>query len=724
MLSSPLTQAVNIFGNAQNVALVAPIEKTLRGVIDATGGLFGKERKFATGEGAAYAGGVASNVSNASKSFVDALRGTGRYANPDLEPYSMPLATSGAKGAAYKTLSAPMRVLDGMDKFFRTLAEGGEDAALSLRQKKGIKVNGDRSLLKKAEADYRVFQTELGEAGQGIVDDAFDEFAKLVMRGRNSKNPIFSTVSKFTVPFVKTVNNIAKQGIVDYSPVGFVNLKGNADKTTALTRAIMGSAVFGTSAALVASGQMTWAEPRDADERARFRAEGKQPYAIKIGGKWFNFSKLTPSVAFPMAMTAALDDAVKNKQLDQGNVDAILEAVSKYGNFLSDQSYAKSVGDTLGALGGDKEAVAQAVSNNVQQVVPFRAFTGWIARMSDDKERKVDTSQGYFDQQVESLMQQYPQLRQKTGTRDYKGEPIAANNQVLNAFSPVRVTDDRGTDPLDAEMDNIKASATEAFALDKRQKKELDSITAPEVTKMQKDLIKDPRYQELSVDERKKVLQKAKNDITGSRKAEYMAKNNIGPWDPNYSGKEFKLSKNEKRLAKGEAVDFLSNDTDKTFAEKYDDAVSNYSKDSKDWSPVERAKKQKEIDQLKIKKDFDNDTVSMYGMGKADLYELINSDKNGKDMAKKVLAYGDALVAAGLAKSNKFRDKYGDEDFIAAGTKAAAKSGTGKSKTTTGSSRSGGRGRTNFDLYTSTGANPLSFEKSLRKLIQEARLSK
>ncbi len=77
MLSSPLTQAVNIFGNAQAVLGVAPVEKALRGTMDAIGGAFGKERRYAAGEGLAYSKGSITNIRNATRHFIDFHTTTG-----------------------------------------------------------------------------------------------------------------------------------------------------------------------------------------------------------------------------------------------------------------------------------------------------------------------------------------------------------------------------------------------------------------------------------------------------------------------------------------------------------------------------------------------------------------------------------------------------------------------------------------------------------------------
>lgn len=440
MLSSPLTHSVNAVSNALNVGVVAPIEKTLRGALDAAGGLFGKERQYAAGEGAAYAAGAVKSIRQAANSFLDVMTGKSDIQTLDLNEFSTPLAIGGLKGATATALTFPTRLLGASDKFFRTLATAGEEQALNLRQSKGIRLRGEKSVLAESEAAYRVYQREIGEKGQGKILEHVDDVANAILRLRQK-----SVVWKFVFPFVKTPTNILKQGI-EFSPLGVANLAGNIDKTTALTRAAIGTAAFGTAAAMLDAGDITWGEPTNAEQKAAFRAEGKQPYSIRIGNKWISFVKLPPAVSFPFALTSGINDAVKTKKMDESTGEAIMGGVAKWGQFLSDQSYVKQIGDTLRAFKGDTESVGQAIANYPQQMIPLRALTGWLARMTDPYERKTNADKGYIDQQVQQLMLQYPGLRENVGTREnpFTGNPLEANNPVLNSFSPFRVTNDKG----------------------------------------------------------------------------------------------------------------------------------------------------------------------------------------------------------------------------------------------------------------------------------------
>jgi hypothetical protein len=544
MLSSPLTHIVNIGSNAINVGVLAPIEKTLRGVADATGGLFGKERRFAAGEGAAYASGAARSLKDAADSFLNAMR-TGENQTPDITDISTPLAVGGVKGATYDTLSFPMKLLGASDKFFRTIAEAGEEGALTAREKAGIKLGGNREALKESEASYRLYQQGTDLDGQGAILKTIDQVANAIQTLRK-KNRVFG----FIFPFVKTPTNILKQG-VEYSPLGFANLPGVDDKLTAITRASIGTAVFGASAAMLAAGDLTWSEPINPEEKARWRAEGKQPYSMRINGANVNFSKLPPGVAFPFALTAAIDDAINNKKMDTSTADAIMQGVAKWGQFLGDQSYLKQIGDTLALVKGDPEKAVQAVSNYPQQVIPFRALTGWIARMTDDTDRKINTDKSYIDKQVQSLMLNYPGLRQQVDERTYRGEAIPANNPVLNSFIPFKVTDDRGVNPIDQELDAAKKQEVKNELLTEGQNKEVQKRAGGLVSEAQNQFLNSAEYKSLSPNDRKRGLEAIKKDVTEIESRKYQAENNIGIYAQDYKGDQNKLSARQTAIENG-----------------------------------------------------------------------------------------------------------------------------------------------------------------------------
>lgn len=199
-------------------------------------------------------------------------------------------------------------------------------------------------------------------------------------------------------------------------------------------------------------------------------------------------------------------------------------------------------------------------------------------------------------------------------------------------------------------------------------------------------LMKDPAFQALSQDDKSKALNRLQTDINAVEYKKYDA-NNPGS---NYTPKD--LTTNQQGLVDGSravsdyAVASDGNTRRKSYADKYAAAQKEFDKNSKDWSSLEKMKKQKELSLLKVKKDYSNDTVDLYDMNKADVYNFVSTDPNGKKYVDDILKYGDALVDAGLAKKNKFRDKYGNvklDDGSAKGGKKGRKKGGKAPKPTT-----------------------------------------
>lgn len=441
MLSSPKTHIINAFSNLLNTTMVVPIEKALTGGLDFLGSkITGRGRSAFVGEGGAYAKNYFKKVGEATMKFADVMRGKRAYTN--LDTRSIPISASGAKGAVVTALSYPSRVLEATDQFFMTLAQGAEAGALRYRASKGVDVGNIETAAERG-AKYRVFRRELFDEEQGPLLDALDQFTNLVMMLRNNKNPLVSNLAKFTAPFVQTPMNILKQG-AEYSPFGFGTIPGAKNKTEQLSKAIIGSSVMAGAYMMLASNRLTFGEPIEASQKQAFRAAGMQAYSVKIGDKWYSYQKLPPPLAFPLALLAGIHETKENKQIDDNTIDLVLTAFANSMEFFADQSYAKSFGDLLAAAKGGEAAIEKLISNYGQQLVPYRALGGWLARIFDTTQRKVDSSQSFINQQMQLLMMNIPGLSQKVQPRvDAQGNPIPNQSRIGNAFSPIMFSRER-----------------------------------------------------------------------------------------------------------------------------------------------------------------------------------------------------------------------------------------------------------------------------------------
>lgn len=439
MLSSPLTHIVNIFSNLTNTIFRVPLTKLVTSGVDLfSSAVLRKARTQFAGESGAYIVGYLKNFREAFSRFGEVWKGVRSVTNLDL--HSIPRATKGKLAVLEKFLSVPMKLLEGADQFFTALSESGERAALSYRQTKGVKVPRLEEQALEA-ARYGLFRNKpLEVEGQGTILDAIDRLTLNILSLRNSQNPLIRIPAKLTLPFVQTPINIFKQGI-EYSPLGFVDAIKSANKAEQFSKALIGTGIATTAAALIVSNRMTWSEPKTTDEKNAWREMGVQPYSIKIGDTWYSYQKLPPFLSFPFSFIAATYDANKNAKIDDDTLDVVLSSFSKYGEFLADQSYFKSIGDLVSAISGDKQAVQQVIGNYPQQFVPYRALSGWFARMTDASQRQIDNKANLWEKQVQLLLLNIPGMSQTLPARlGPSGEPISQPNRFFNAFSPIRTT--------------------------------------------------------------------------------------------------------------------------------------------------------------------------------------------------------------------------------------------------------------------------------------------
>ena len=79
-----------------------------------------------------------------------------------------------------------------------------------------------------------------------------------------------------------------------------------------------------------------------------------------------------------------------------------------------------------------------------------------------------------------------------------------------------------------------------------------------------------------------------------------------------------------------------------------------------EYSRKSRIDAQNKLKRLEVGKDFSKETRDLYGLGKDDLRNLVESSEDGNKALDDVIAYGDALVKAGIISRNKFRDRSGN----------------------------------------------------------------
>lgn len=435
MLSSPTTQIVNASSNFQGTGILTPIQKTIEGGIDAViSGVTGKERTRFAGEGAAYAKGYYGNVKTAFKNMLDVFGGKKSIDNPDLR--NIPLATKGVGKALEGALDIPSKVSEGIDQFFKALTTGGLEESYKYRLAKGGK---DLSANAAKEANDLLFRGKMNEKGQGAISNAVGAGAEWVKKGTKSDNKAVRWMAKLTFPFMNTGTNLVKAGLEGNPITGTLNMIGNEDKTAQAAKMVMGGAVMTIGSMFALNDKLTFAEPTNYDQRNAFRKANMQPYSVKIGDRWYQYSKLHPLVGFQLGMVAALTDAYKKKKIGEDTASVIAQGMWQSLQFVADQSYFKNVGDFVGTMKGDVDGLSKWASNYPSQAIPFRALMSWTERIVDEYQRQPDKDADFFTKSFQQIASQIPGLAGAVPTRkDKYGQPIKNPDRFVNALSPVK----------------------------------------------------------------------------------------------------------------------------------------------------------------------------------------------------------------------------------------------------------------------------------------------
>ena len=427
LLSSPKTHIVNAFSNILQTTILRPATRLASGVIDTIGSkLTGKSQQYYVSQVPEYYKGVYNSFGDAISGFSKAFRGQSLISRPDIKQIP-----TGFK--ALKPLQAIPRLLEASDVFFRTLATGGEMAALmskGVSEAQAIRQAADTA----SELVFRKALDPANKTGQGIVLASIDKLTSAVYQLR--KVPVV----KWFVPFVQTPMNILKQGI-EYSPLGFTTLAKNANKTEQLGKALIGSTVFAGAGWLALNDRTTWAAPTSAKEKELFYAAGFQPYSVKIGDKWVAYSRLGP-LAYPIAMAAAIKFFTQQNPNSVSDTD--LQKTSKIlsgiAGFFSDQSYMEGLGDFIDMAKGDTSAATRAASNIPSQLIPLASLQRWIANLVDPVYRKVGTRLS-VENIIQNLEKGIPFLSKNL--ESYKtpfGAPSKRQYPFLSAISPIGIT--------------------------------------------------------------------------------------------------------------------------------------------------------------------------------------------------------------------------------------------------------------------------------------------
>lgn len=202
-----------------------------------------------------------------------------------------------------KLVRVPYEALSTSDEFFKTVAYRGEVRSQAYRQ---VMRELEEGTIKKEAIETR-FQELLDNPPENIRLESQGKAQYLTFT--NTPNKLAQNIQKITsdypllkiiVPFVRTPANIFDMAM-QHTPLAPLYksfradiMAGGARQEMALARMATGSCLLLATGDLALKGIITGGGPRNSAHRKALEATGWQPYSIKIGDKYYSYSRIDP----------------------------------------------------------------------------------------------------------------------------------------------------------------------------------------------------------------------------------------------------------------------------------------------------------------------------------------------------------------------------------------------------------------------------------------------
>lgn len=398
-----------------------------------------------------------------------------------------------------------------------------------------------------------VLEEGRGQAIEDALESTFQNYSSLASKLAELENS--SKAAKLVIgglmPFKKTPINITKRSI-EFSPFGLANgmiqwfrkvPKGEVTAAEALDNiaaGISGTGIAAIGAFLASQGLVNAGDDEDDRLRDFGVAQGSQEYSLNIGDHSFTIDWAAPSV-IPLFFGVEAFNAAKRLMEEQGeDTDSpgfFTEAVNAISRMFEPMMNMTMLSGLSGAI--QSAAYNQAnpiigIGSNVAQNFFgqfFPTLSGQIARTVDDTRRTTfydattDVPKG-LQSFIQTQMNKIPGLSQRNPAwLDSWGREDKTENPLFrfleNFLSPGYIAE-RNTDNVDAELQRLYELGEEGM-LPKNPEKSVEvdgkRLTADQWQKyaetkgsasreMLEGIISSPQYQELSDQDKAKVVRK------------------------------------------------------------------------------------------------------------------------------------------------------------------------------------------------------------------------
>ena len=433
-------------------------------------------------------------------------------------------------------LTMPTRALRGMDIWAKQMNYEAELGSIAKRmEKKGegkfeeLLKNPTKNMMNEASqyADYTTFMEKLGKIGTMI------EKLRIAVPG-----------GRFIVPFVRTIANLVKRGVEMTPGIGAMKLLGGKVKgkevTQVLAKQVEGAMIALVVASMFDDDEITGDVPANKAEREAFYRQGKKPWSIKIGDRWYQYRRIEPFNT-PVAAVGILYDTWKRTG-EEPSTEFAYRSAAGFVNNIIDSSYLSGLTQVLDSVRkADKwpQKLTNMFDKTIASFSPMSSFQRSFVRAIEaiDKEGAILRKPKGA---IETLAAATPFISEMVpARRDVWGKEIIIPGTPLEQWLPwktAKVTKDvveneierlhnTGLLPYPGMPAKYMSIAGKRFDFDDDQydmlvtesgqasKKKLDQLVGTSYWKMLSDKEKALRIQRIIKSNRKKVRNKIKRQV-------------------------------------------------------------------------------------------------------------------------------------------------------------------------------------------------------------------
>lgn len=437
-----------------------------------------------------------------------------------------------------RVLEVPGRAMQAGDALAQQVAYGM--AAAREAAKAGVPIDAlDKAAIKRAGdvMNRMVYKGQMGAIGEWLGAGA-------------QRSPVAANI---LVPFLRTVYHITARGI-DRSPIGAIGTITDVARGAYKPGKELGPGMvpLGERAADNAVGMVTglWltnqalggnisaSGPEDTERLNGLKAQGWQPYSVKIGDEWVSYANWGP-VAIGLAEAGALGESQLYKKGDDSNLKVGLDVVERLLKLATEQTYLQGIGALWKAKDDPSRYGATWLTQFIGTLVPYGSGINTVGQATETEGgRRPEKIEGDLSNLGENIGQglemRFPGLRANVPlNQDVLGRTIPEPMAGGDAFLPLRKSEMRPERVL-AEMERLEqagksvgvsqlqAEIKGVIKLSPAEQRELQGIYGELVLDVMGRILDDPKYQAAPDGVKAKIMESVDGKLRDAARAKML----------------------------------------------------------------------------------------------------------------------------------------------------------------------------------------------------------